>query len=662
MALLCFVAYAVALLSGSAGAVRSRDVALDEDSETLLGAPESLICGGTRIRELIAGPDGEKMVRNIEWDETFQVADEYLESQSSEIAKLKDEMKRLQDEILEKQEQEERPPLATEQIAEHVLDALVSGYGSFALAKDTKCLWERPKGSPRSSLALRAAVDGFSASIKQLLTNSKGSVSSGEVRKECERQLQVGVDATNCEELCQRMAEAAQQASDNLQGARGPTSRTADQLRRELDAKEAALRFATAEREACAQTRADIRIFKEQMSALNVDIADKHRLFLEASDALFDLQEILETARKNLAEQENSANTAAEVLAGAGSEAQAAQLKFAIATAKAMEVASAVAVAETQLVASEQQLKKTQDADGILQQLKAAVSETMLKLVLYFEEAVRKPVRNLGFGEKANVDRFFPDKVGAIVSAVDAKSSIKSLASFCSSSTTQSALNAVSKPGVDLNVLCVIGNIPDINMDIDLAVTQRVELLKDLLNGVESWLDPYKGQTNVDEIFVEDGVEKGEPVGLREVISAFGNTKYYKNYLKQWKLKGKFLELYAALAAALQQAQDEQNEAGAKLDAITSQLQAAAQAQTEAKDALASALAANEVAQGQQQQAQQLLQQASDAAENLDQDLKAVQKAVKEAHRRYEAAIAALLKTHSEHTSLVEMLRFLEDE
>jgi len=314
------------------------------------------------------------------------------------------------------------------------------------------------------------------------------------------------------------------------------------------------------------------------------------------------------------------------------------------------------------LLASEQQLKKIQDANSILQQLKAAVSETMLRLVLYFEEAVRRPVRNLGFGEKTDVDRFFPEDVGAIVSAVDAKISIKSLASFCSSSTTQSALNAVSKPGVDLSVLCVIGNVPDINMDIDLAVTQRVEHLKESLRRVESWLDPYKGQTNVDEVFVEDGVKKGEPVGLREVISAFGQTTYYKNYLKQWKLKGKFLELYAALGAALEQAQDEQNEADAQLVAVTMKLQAAAQAQTVFKEALASALDTNEVAQGQQQQAQQLLQQASDAAENLAQDLKALQDAVEEARRRYEAAIAALLKTHQEHTSLVELLQFLEEE
>jgi len=658
--LLRLVACAAALLSASG--VEGRDVALSKTSQKLLGVPESLICGGTRIRELIAGPKNEKMVRNIEWGEAFRAADEYLESQSSEIAKLNDEIKRLQEDILEKQEREARPPLPAEQIAEHVLEALTSGYGSFALAKDTKCLWERPKNSPRSSVALKAAVDGFSASIKELLTTSKHSVSSGEVRNECDRQLHVAVDGSNCEELCQRMAEAAQQASDAVGDAGGSTGRSSDQLRTELAAKEAALRFATAERDACTQTTADIRIFKEQIGSLKDDITDKHNLFLEANDALFDLQESLENAHENLLEHEHSANAAAEVLVGAGTEALAAQAKFGTATARAMEVATAVAVARTQLLASEQHLKKSHDANGILQQLKAAVSETMLRLVLYFEEAVRRPVRNLGFGEKADVDRFFPEDVGTIVSAVDAKSSINSLASFCSSSTTQSALNSVSKPGVDLTDLCVIGNVPDINNDIDLAMTQRVEHLKKSLRGVESWLDPYKGQRNVDEVFVEDGVKKGEPVGLREVISAFGQTKYYINYLKQWKLKGKFQELYAALASALEQAQAEQNEAGVQLDAINLKLQVAAQAQTEAKDALASALAANEVAQEQQQQAQQLLRQASDAAENLVQDLKALREAVEEAHRRYEAAIAALLKTHREHTGLVELLRFLEEE
>jgi len=662
------VACAAALLAGGASAARIRAVSLVEavESETpqkLLGGSDSLICGGTRIRELIAGPKGEKLVRNIEWGEAFRVADGYLESQSSEIAKLEDEVKRLQQEILEKQQQEAeaRPTLGAEQIAAPLVAALASGYGSFDLAKDTKCLWNRPKGSPRSSMALRAAVDGFSVSVKELLTSFKGSVSSGDVRNECERQLQVGADGSNCEELCQQMAEAAQQASDALGGARAPTGRSSDHLRRELEAKEAALLFAKAERDSCAQTKADIGIFKEQIGALKVDITDKHDRFLEASDALFDVQESLEHAGKNLLEQENSTNAAADVLKDAGTKAEAAQAKFRIATTKAIEVGTAVAGAKTQLVASEQQLKKTQDANGILQQLKAAVSETMLRLVLYFDEAVRRPVRKLGLGEKTNVDRFFPEDVGAIVSAVDAKSSIKSLASFCSSSTTKSALNAVSKPGVDMSLLCVIGSVPDIETDIDLAVTQRVEHLKGSLRKVQSWLDPYKGQNTVDEVFVEDGVKKGEPVGLREVIAAFGDTTYYRNYLKQWKLKGKFLKLYAALGAALEQAQDEQKEAAAQLEAVTLQLQAAAEAQTEAKDALASALAANEVAHGQHQQAQQLLQQASDAAENLAKDLKALQEAVEEAHRRYEAAITVLLKTHQEHTSLVELLQLLEE-
>ena len=47
----------------------------------------------------------------------------------------------------------------------------------------------------------------------------------------------------------------------------------------------------------------------------------------------------------------------------------------------------------------------------------------------------------LGLSEKPTVDRFFPEDVGAIVSAVDAKSGAKSCASFCSSSTTKTDSN-----------------------------------------------------------------------------------------------------------------------------------------------------------------------------------------------------------------------------
>ena len=108
VALLRLVACAAALLAGGATASRIRDVARIEAlrSEKFCGAPGSLICGSTRIRELIAGPKGEMLVRSIEWKEAFNVANGYIESQSSEIAKLEDEVKRLQQEILEKQQQE----------------------------------------------------------------------------------------------------------------------------------------------------------------------------------------------------------------------------------------------------------------------------------------------------------------------------------------------------------------------------------------------------------------------------------------------------------------------------------------------------------------------------------------------------------------------------
>ena len=45
---------------------------------------------------------------------------------------------------------------------------LASDYGSFDLAESTACLWGRPHGRPRRSVAFWAAVDGFAASIKEL--------------------------------------------------------------------------------------------------------------------------------------------------------------------------------------------------------------------------------------------------------------------------------------------------------------------------------------------------------------------------------------------------------------------------------------------------------------------------------------------------------------
>ena len=98
-------------------------------------------------------------------------------------------------------------------------------------------------------------MHGFSASITEILTNSKASVSSGDAREECKRQPQAGADGSHSKELCQQTAEAARRASDALSGAQSAMGRNSDELRQELEAQEDALRFTTAARGACAQTK-----------------------------------------------------------------------------------------------------------------------------------------------------------------------------------------------------------------------------------------------------------------------------------------------------------------------------------------------------------------------------------------------------------------------
>jgi len=306
-------------------------------------------------------------------------------------------------------------------------------------------------------------------------------------------------------------------------------------------------------------------------------------------------------------------------------------------------------------------LQGAQAAANTLKLLKEAVSVSMMNMQLYFEEAVRAPVRKLGLGEDVNVDGFFPKSLTALPSAGAMRAGIESLSTFCNLPETRRALASTKAKPEQVQALCDIGNVPEVEGNIDAAVQDRVDKLKESLRSVQSWVvDTYKGQKGFDKTKVDEGVAKGEPVGLREVIAVFSQTTYYRNYLQEWKLKGKFLRLYNTLFAALAQAQAAQEQAATKLAAVKTQLQAAEQAQATAQTAVAQAIEAKQVAAGKEAEAQAALQTLSSGTQQLRVNLQALEAAFAEATRRYNAALAALSDTHREGVSLLQALEELE--
>jgi hypothetical protein len=274
------------------------DLDLPPGARKILASPDSMICGGSAIAQLLSAPTSVDQVRNINWAQVSAIVDEYLRTQGTEVARLQAEVDRLKLEI-PRMEQMEKPQKITQQQIRDAVTAAVSdakSYKSLDAAKASKCgaVMTSPR-SPRSSVAFPAALAAFGTNIQSLLSGNI-YVEGQTFRDECAAWLGSDGPSNNCVELCQQLADAAQAASDRTAGAKALNGRSSDQLRRQLDDTTALLKTALAGVEGCKQTKADLDVFKAQLQGLQVGVKDTHEKLMGARDAWMDAQDELEGA------------------------------------------------------------------------------------------------------------------------------------------------------------------------------------------------------------------------------------------------------------------------------------------------------------------------------------------------------------------------------
>lgn len=641
------------------------DVGTDPvDVKKLFADPNRIICGGDSIRTFLTAPKDSDEVRNIPWTQVYAIADEYIKTRTADSTRLRAEVERLRAEIPIRVKAEAPKLMSAEQMAASLNTAFATagGYGTIDQARASKCgaAATRPR-APKGAFAATAAA--FPAAVRQLLSSGAVAVDGAAFSKACQALLGVDAAATdsNCPELCQQLSESATKVSDEFVTARAVNGKSSDQLRKELDEQTALLKLSVLEVDGCTQTKADLNIFRSQLQGLQAEISNTHNKLKDARDSLMDAQYDLDDLQESVRVQAAEAKTAQDVLQGAGKVAQAALAQVQVATQQLGGLQGASDQAKKELDNARTVLKETQEASDTLNALKQAVSESMLSMVMYFDDAVRNPVRAMGLSEKVSVDKLFPAPPTALGSAAAAKMSIKTLSNFCAEPDTQQVLAAATTDKLDTRSLCAIGDVAKINSDVDGAVQETTDLVKQSLREVQSWLDPYKGQPDVNKATADANFEQGEPRGLREVISTFSKTTYYRQYLQHWALKGKFLELYHAVFEALRKAEAAHGSAAARLAALTAQLLDSQKALAAAQAALQVAVQANDVAKGKEAEAQKLLQSMTATSQGMQRKLQELERAVAEATRQWQAAKGALQETHKQGTSLIEYLQALED-
>jgi len=336
--------------------------------------------------------------------------------------------------------------------------------------------------------------------------------------------------------------------------------------------------------------------------------------------------------------------------------ADAASTKLKQAQTAETEVKASMKACETALNAAKTKLTASTEAELVVKKLKGQVTNVLLQMVLYFEEAVRQPLINLGLGKDTDVSLYFPTAPSTMTAAKGVKTSLQELSNFCTNTAQAAFDNVKSIVGTPLTPLCAIGDIQAAGADIDKSIVDRIGNIKTELEKVQSWLDEYRGQGSMNEAESKRRQAAGEPKGLRQATSTFASTVIYRNYLRNWNLKGSMLTLIEKLSNTIMQVTAEKNRLQTELTQLTAAVQKAVTDSASANTAFSDAVKAKSIAKGKQQEASATLDSLNRQLEDARKLLITLQQANTQAEAAYDAAVKQLVDTHKSAMSFLQIL------
>mmetsp|Transcript_26030 Transcript_26030/g.78562 ORF Transcript_26030/g.78562 Transcript_26030/m.78562 type:complete len:668 (+) Transcript_26030:81-2084(+) len=636
-----------------------RDPGAADDLRAIFARPRNQICGGGEIRALLTANPSVDGVRNMPWPKVIAIADDYLKTQTTSIPDLTKRIEDLKAQIAEKKHQESKRVITEDEVKGLITASLEAegSFGSLENARQSKC-----GGADRAicrklkvrASAYRKCSAAFEVKARDFFTG-KVKVKGSEFRKVCDEVLpgdSMGVIASYCDELCQTFADIAQTLSDQTAGEHAGSSSV--QLETKLLDMQQQLKYAIAEREECQNARDALMGFRIQLDGLQKDIKRQFERVQDAREDLAEYEETVYDIEEELTAMEEAVAGAIQTVSGTGT-------KVTVARKALNELKDKEKEARTRLTSTQDSFKVTNNLLGnahavneITGQLKGLVSQTMLNMALYFDEAVREPLRNLGLDESMDVDDKFQESPASLPSATDFDESVGQLDSFCK----KEALPAFAKVSgsVKLAPICNIGATSEVIGGVNEAVSARMESVKDTIKHVKSWLDPYKGTKALTEEEAEQLVKQGEPLGLRQVMGDFGQTTYYKNYLKYWKVTAKptFLDIYAKLGGEIEKLQKELDDLSQSITALNTALNEILAKLRQATTNLEGAIKADEIAVDKKDKAQAALQEQREVLSRASDRLAALKKAAEDALNSYIAAKKLLEEVHHKGTSMVQ--------
>jgi len=615
--------------------------------KTALSSRSNAICGGEELWKMMTQSTAIGSIQNIKWAEIEAKADEYISEQAWAKKRLTSELQHLQQRIEEKRKQESQTDMLPDQVSVLVTSGL-SDFGGLNEAQRTMCGHPsvRPH-APRS--AYRQARETFK--------NAAITVFNGMVRldgdtfsKACAAMLPCTQSRCYCEELCQDFRDMAQDLSDTTARTRAGSS--ADELDMEYSRKAKQLQFHSDEEAKCKQDKQQIMNFGAQIDALKDDIKIKFSKVQDAEEALEQVMWDVTDVEDLLKDQEAQLGQMLQVLKQSGAEFKAAEEKVKNIKDKVVTFLRAVAAGEATLKEATQQLSQGKNANRLVTLLKATVSTIMLRMAFHFQVAVQAPVEAIGWNQYLSLDEYFHKDPSQTRSGRAMKEAVAAMEAHCVG-TAMKAFSAVVKT-VDLRPLCDFGRVDSIFSDINKAINERTANIREEIEIVVSWLNPYKGQQITKEQ-VKQYVLAGEPEGLREIINTYGKTKFF-GYLTKWSLGSEFLELINKLGKAITDMDMAVQKTNQKLEGLLAGLKSAIKEKEDAAKQLEAAANTLKADKQRTLMAQDAVKKLEEQNVEMNNRLQHLQSQANEANKEWQSAKDKLVESHQQATSFLQAL------
>lgn len=627
------------------------------------------ICGNSELWEDIMAQSSVDSIQGIPWHHVIQQAHGYIEQMDLLEQSLEEQVEQLTDAIRKKTVTV--PKYLTEDQIAGLIEESVSGeeaFGSLNMAQNTGCgdpfhglrdvdqLIISAQNNPvrnRVRLPFNAAetsVEALRNLIRNLLTGCHRT-SVYDFAGTCKELLTA--DTSYCEELCGAMSKTAGAISDmNSASNSCPPRHLATKLKEVLKSL-GEVRTANSD---CKYITPWIEQLRDEVKELEEAIRRAHDNAKNADRALYDAMLAIEQIQDETQTQQNAARSALQLLESMGEDVST-ELR-ALKAAEEIEANANFSLknAFLNMQQAQNELKKAQEANDVIEKVRGLVSMTMLKMALLFKDAVQVPIEGMGVRRDMHVQDQFPNitKIFKLQEAHKLMHDLTDFKTFCDG--PAKAAFADVKQHVDLSPLCEFDAVNNLRDSVVSAVDHRATKLIQKIEFIQSYLDPMKGQPTIKPEMIKHAQTNGEPEGFRGIAGTFGDANLY-GYLKGWKYvkkpkgDGWFLRLIKEFYELLTSAEGAHEQASRTWKAAADRLAQTGESKRQVELKLEGAMKVQAVQQQKVGEVTEALRTLQTSGVEAKAALDTLQERLKLAHEAYLIAKRSLVEHHKSATS-----------